>query len=153
MTVFLLLAAAGFSIAGLVTDNRTMLEVGLVILAIGLLSGVIGWLNRRRRRKYRFVSLEQAQAAASMGDPRALRYVALLAKSKGDTNRAEQLLLAAIDRGDVESMWELGRLIETRDGGTASEPWFRMAAENGHTGAKRYFRRGGLLNQDGTNPL
>lgn len=153
MTVFLLLAAAGFSIAGLVTDNRTMLEVGLAILAVGVLSGIMGWLRRRRRRRYKFVSLEQAQAAASVGDPRALRHLALLAKTKGDTTRAEQLLLAAIDRGDIESMWELGRLIETRDGGSASEPWYRMAAENGHTGAKRFFRRGGLLNQDGTNPL
>ena len=153
MTVFLLLAAAGFSIAGLVTDNRTMLDVGLVILAVGLVSGMLGWLQRRRRRRYKFVSLEQAQAAASMGDPRALRYVALLAKGKGDTGRAEQFLLAAIDRGDVESMWELGRLIETRDGGATAEPWFRMAAENGHNAAKRYFRRGGLLNQDGSNPL
>ncbi len=63
------------------------------------------------------------------------------------------MLLAAIDRGDVESMWELGRLIENRDGVATAEPWFRMAAENGHIAAKRYFRRGGLLNQDGSNPL
>ncbi|GAA1599127.1 hypothetical protein GCM10009789_61490 [Kribbella sancticallisti] len=151
MTVFLLLAAAGFSIAGLVTDNRSMLNVGLVIWAVGLLSAAVGWLLRRGRHK--FGSIEEAQAAAEAGDPRAMRLLALTAKVNGDTDRAEQLLLAAIDRGDVESMWEMGRLVEDRDGLEACEPWFRMAAENGHFVAKRFFRRGSALNPDGSNPL
>jgi hypothetical protein len=151
MTVFLLLAAAGFSIAGLATDNRTMLNVGLAIWAVGIVSGLTGVVMRRRQHK--FGSLEEAQAAAAVGDPRALRAVALVAKLGGETDKAERLLLAAIDRGDVESMWELGRLIEERDGIEACEPWFRMAAENGHSAAKRFFRHGGALNLDGSNPL
>jgi SAM-dependent methyltransferase len=97
--------------------------------------------------------LEEARAAAEAGDPRAMRLLALNAKVNGDTDRAERLLLAAIDRGDVESMWEMGRLVEDRDGLAACEPWFRMAAENGHFVAKRFFRRGNALNQDGSNPL
>ena len=148
MTVFLLLAAAGFSIAGLATDNRTMLNVGLGIWAVGIISGLAGLVVRRRQHK--FGSLEEANA---VGDPRAIRALALVAKVGGETDKAEQLLLAAIDRGDVESMWEMGRLIEERDGLEACEPWFRMAAENGHAAAKRFFRRGGALNLDGSNPL
>jgi hypothetical protein len=145
----LLLAAAGFSIAGLLTDNRTMLNVGLVIWAVAMLGSLIGWLRRRRT----FGSIEEAQAAADAGDPRALRALAMLAKINGDTEQAERLLLTAIDAGDVESMWEMGRLVEDRDGLEACEPWFRMAAENGHFVAKRGFRRGGAFNLDGTNPL
>ena len=72
---------------------------------------------------------------------------------KGDLDEAERLLLMAIDRGDVESMWDMGRLVEQRDGIDASEPWFRMAAENGHFFAKRFFRPGHALNLDGKNPL
>lgn len=151
MTVFLFLAAAGFSTAGLVTENRTMLNVGLGIWAVGIVSGLVGLVVRRRQHKYG--SIEEAQAAAAVGDPRAIRALALVAKVGGETDKAERLLLAAIDRGDVESMWELGRLIEERDGLPASEPWFRMAAENGHPVAKRFFRRGAALNLDGTNPL
>ncbi|MEV8372888.1 hypothetical protein AB0P21_09130 [Kribbella sp. NPDC056861] len=147
--IVVLLAAAGFSITGLLTDNRTMLNVGLVIWAVAMVGSAIGWLRRRRT----FKSVEEAQAAADAGDPRAIRALAILAKLDGDTERAERLLLTAIDAGDVESMWEMGRLVEDRDGIEAGEPWFRMAAENGHFGAKRGFRRGGAFNLDGTNPL
>ena len=152
MTVFLLLAAAGFSVAGLATENRTMLTVGLVIWALGIVSGLTGLVLRRRQR-HRFASIEEAQKAAAAGDPRGIRALALVAKVSGEIDKAERLLLAAIDRGDIESMWELGRLIEERDGLEACEPWFRMAAENGHPVATRFFRHGGALNLVGTNPL
>jgi TPR repeat protein len=149
MTLFLLLAAAGFSLAALLTDNHTMLMVGLGIWVLGVLSGAAALARRRRT----FGSVEKAQVAAAAGDPRAMRALALVAKVNGQTDQAEHLLLAAIDRGDVESMWELGRLVEDRDGLAACEPWFRMAAENGHFAAKRFFRRGGAFNLDGKSPL
>ncbi|NEA37045.1 sel1 repeat family protein [Streptomyces sp. SID13031] len=149
MALLLFLAAAGFSITGLITDNQTMVWVGWAFWAVALLATVLGWLRRRQK----FGSIEEAQAAADAGDPRALRTLALLAKIDGDTDKAERLLLTAIDAGDVESMWEMGRLIEDRDGLAACEPWFRMAAENGHFFAKRLFRRGAALNLDGTTPL
>jgi hypothetical protein len=149
MAFLLFLAAAGFSVAGLITDNQTMVKVGWVIWAVALLVAALGLLRRRRK----FGSIEEAQAAADAGDPRAMRMLAMLAKINGDAEKAERLLLAAIDRGDVESMWEMGRLVEDRDGIAACEPWFRMAAENGHYFAKRFFRRGGALNLDGSNPL
>jgi hypothetical protein len=38
-------------------------------------------------------------------------------------------------------MWELGRLVEQRDGIDASERWYRMAADNGHFAARRYLKR------------
>ncbi len=50
-------------------------------------------------------------------------------------------------------MWELGRLVQEREGLTAAEPWFRMAAGRGHVVARRLFREGGELNPDGTSPL
>lgn len=149
MSFFLFLAAAGFSIAGLITDNQTMVWVGWAFWAVALLATVLGWLRGRRK----FGSLEEAQAAADAGDPRALRMLAMLAKLNDDFGKAERLLLTAIDAGDVESMWEMGRLVEQRDGLEACEPWFRMAAENGHFFAKRLFRRGSALNLDGTTPL
>jgi TPR repeat protein len=77
----------------------------------------------------------------------------MLAKLRGDFDEAERLLRGAVDAGDVEAMWEMGRLVEHRDGLQASEPWFRMAAERGHFFAKRFFRPGHALNLDGSNPL
>ncbi|WP_410788459.1 hypothetical protein [Kribbella sp. C-35] len=149
MTFLLFLVAAGLSIAGLVTDSGTLLNISWVIWALGLLSALLRW----RRQRHTFASPEAAQAAADAGNPRALRALASVAKVKGDIDRAEQLLHAAIAKGDRESMWDMGRLVEERDGLAASEPWFRMAAEHGHLVAKRFFRKGSALNLDGTNPL
>jgi hypothetical protein len=149
MTFLLFLVAAGFSIAGVITDNGTLLNISWVIWVVGLVSAVIGW----RRRRHTFGSLEAAEAAAAAGNPRAMRALASVAKVNGDIEKTETWLRAAIDKGDRESMWDMGRLVEERDGLAASEPWFRMAAENGHFVAKRFFRKGSALNMDGTNPL
>ena len=149
MTFLLFLVAAGLSVAGLIADNGTLLNISWVIWGLGVLAALLGW----RRRRHTFASIEHAQAAADAGNPRALRALAAAAKLNGDVDKAEQLLHAAIDKGDREAMWDMGRLVEERDGLAASEPWFRMAAENGHFVAKRFFRKGSALNLDGTNPL
>ncbi|MET7280383.1 hypothetical protein ABZS29_19250 [Kribbella sp. NPDC005582] len=150
MAVFLLLVAAGFSVAGLITGNDTLLRIGWVVWAFGLL----GLLLRRLRGRRKFRTVEEAQAAAEAGNPHALRSLASVAKLSGDFVEAERLLLLAVDRGDVEAMWDMGRLYDLRDGDlVAAEPWFRMAAEHGHFFAKRLFRPGHALNMDGTNSL
>ncbi|MEU4393794.1 hypothetical protein [Kribbella sp. NPDC023855] len=149
MTFFLFLVAAVFSLVGLITGNGSLVKVGLWIWAAGLLTGFLGWGRRRRT----FGSVEEAQAAAEAGNPQALRAVAAMAKLSGDIDKAEEHLHAAIATGDKEAMWDMGRLVEERDGLAASEPWFRMAAENGHFVAKRFFRKGSALNLDGNNPL
>lgn len=149
MTFLLFLVAGVCSVVGVVTDNGSLVRVGLGIWVVGLVSAFFGW----RRRRHTFGSIEEAQAAAEAGNPRALRALASLAKLKGEVGKAEEYLHAAIAKGDKESMWDMGRLVEERDGLAASEPWFRMAAENGHFVAKRFFRKGSALNLDGTNPL
>jgi hypothetical protein len=149
MTFLLFLVAAVFSLVGLITGNGSLVKIGLWIWAGGLVAAFFGW----RRRRHTFGSVEEAQAAADAGNPRALRALASLAKLNGNVDKAEQYLHAAIAKGDKESIWDMGRLVEERDGLAASEPWFRMAAENGHFVAKRFFRKGSALNLDGNNPL
>lgn len=149
MTFLLFLVAAVCSVVGLVTDNGSLMKIGLGIWAVGLVSAFLRW----RRRRHTFGSIEELQAAADAGNPRALRALASLAKLNGDFDKAEEYLHAAIAKGDKESMWDMGRLVEERDGLAASERWFRMAAENGHFVAKRFFRKGSALNMDGNNPL
>ncbi|WP_328321231.1 hypothetical protein OHA70_23880 [Kribbella sp. NBC_00382] len=142
MTLFLFAAAAGFTLAAVITDNKAMLYVGLGIWAVGVLSALWLWTGPRRQG---FRTPEAARAAAEAGNPRAIRALAMDALSTGDDARAERLLLVAIDHGDVDSMWELGRLVERRDGIDASDGWYRMAAENGHFAARRYLKRRDLL--------
>ncbi|WP_405059664.1 hypothetical protein OG474_44015 [Kribbella sp. NBC_01505] len=150
MAMFLLLVAAGLSVVGLITDNDTMLRVSWVLWGLGLL----GLLVRRLRGRRKFRTVEEAQAAADEGNPHAYRTLAAVAKLNGDLVEAERLLLLAVDKGDVEAMWDMGRLYDLRDGDlVAAEPWFRMAAEHGHFFAKRLFRPGKALNMDGTTPL
>lgn len=138
MTLFLFAAAAGFTLAAVITDNKAMLYVGLGIWAVGALSALWLWTGSLRQG---FRTPEAARAAAEAGNPRAIRALAMDALSTGDDARAERLLLVAIDHGDVDSMWELGRLVERRDGIDASDSWYRMAADNGHFAARRYLKR------------
>ncbi|WP_028045506.1 hypothetical protein [Cellulomonas sp. URHE0023] len=149
MTFFLFIVAAGLTIGGYFWDSSTATTAGWVVWILGLISAYFGWVRRRNT----FGSLEEAQAAAEAGNPKAMRAVAMVAKVSGDLDAAERLLRGAVEKGDVESMWEMGRLVEQRDGLAESEPWFRMAAERGHFVAKRFFRQGSALNLDGTNPL
>ncbi|MFA7766753.1 sel1 repeat family protein [Streptomyces sp. NRRL S-448] len=149
MSYLLLLVAAVLSILGWINDSDGLTTAGWVVWGAGILLLLLRW--RRGRRA--FASLEQAEAAAAAGDTRALRALAMRQKLLGDFTEAERLLRAAVERGDVEAMWEMGRLVEQRDGLEASEPWFRMAAERGHFFAKRFFRPGHALNMDGGNPL
>jgi TPR repeat protein len=149
MTFVLFVVAAAFTIGGLLWDNSTAIAIGWVGWALGLASAYIGW----RRRRHTFGSVEAAQGAAEAGNPRAMRELAMNAKINGDLDEAERLLRAAIDKGDIDSMWEMGRLVESRDGLAASEPWYRMAAEHGHMVAKEFFKPGYPLNLNGDNPL
>ncbi|MFF8712656.1 hypothetical protein ACF07T_14655 [Streptomyces sp. NPDC015184] len=75
------------------------------------------------------------------------------AKVRGELEEAERMLRRAAEAGDVESMWEMGRPVENRDGLPLSEPWFRMAAEHGHVVARQMFAPGDLFNRDGDNAL
>ncbi|MGK5550103.1 hypothetical protein ACSNOI_00675 [Actinomadura kijaniata] len=145
----LVLAAAVMSVIGLVSDNPGLVTASWVPWAVGIAGFALRWVNRRRT----YGSVEELMAAAEAGVPRAMRAVAMKHKIEGNLQEAERLLRAAVEAGDVESMWEMGRLVEQRDGLAASEPWFRMAAEHGHLVAKRFFRPGSALNQDGKNPL
>ncbi|MCM2388578.1 tetratricopeptide repeat protein [Streptomyces albipurpureus] len=148
MAGILLFVAAVLSIIGVTTDRGTFTEVSWILWVLGILLLVSGALRRRRR-----VSVDELRVGAAGGDPGALRGLAMMAKIQGDFDEAERLLRMAVDNGDVESMWEMGRLVEQRDGLEESEPWFRMAAERGHFVAKRFFRPGNPLNRDGSNPL
>ncbi|WP_418955408.1 sel1 repeat family protein [Streptomyces tritici] len=149
MAYVLFLVAAVLSVVGWSVDSDGAVTASWVVWGLGVLALVVR--VRANRRKFR--SLEELQAAAEAGDPRALRVLALRNKLLDDFTEAERLLRKAVDLGDVESMWEMGRLVEQRDGLPASEPWFRMAAEHGHFFAKRFFRPGHALNMDGSNPL
>jgi TPR repeat protein len=77
----------------------------------------------------------------------------VVAKRRGDYAEAERLLMEAVEAGDPEAMFDMGRLVEERDGFDASVRWFRMAAENGHKIARRAFRPGEVFNRDGSTPL
>lgn len=136
----------GFALFG---DNDSLALPGGVCLILG----VAGRSIRQAARRGRYASLEELEAAAAAGVPRAMRAKAMYCKLQGDFDEAERLLRAAVDKGDVESMWEMGRLVEDRQDLEAAEPWFRMAAEHGHVFAKRFFRPGHALNLDGKNPL
>ncbi|MER7821355.1 hypothetical protein BCL76_110276 [Streptomyces sp. CG 926] len=149
MTYLLLLVAAVLSILGSINDSEGMITASWVVWGVGILFLLLRWRRNRRR----FASLEQAEAAAAAGNTRAMRALAMRQKLLDDFTEAERLLRAAVELGDVEAMWEMGRLVEQRDGLEASEPWFRMAAERGHFFAKRFFRPGHALNMDGGNPL
>ncbi|MCX5398897.1 sel1 repeat family protein [Streptomyces sp. NBC_00102] len=148
MAFLLFVVAAVLSVIGMATDNDTLFDVSWVAWLLGLLLALRAW---RLHRKYG--TPEKLMAAAESGDLPALRSVALLAKIQGDLDEAERLFRLGVDRKDPESMWEMGRLVEARDGLAASEQWFRMAAEHGHFAAKRFFRQGHALNMNGDNPL
>ncbi|MFD5929543.1 tetratricopeptide repeat protein [Streptomyces sp. NPDC060333] len=149
MSFLLLLVAAVLSILGWINDNDGLSEAGWVVWAIGILLLILRW--RRNRRK--FASVEHARPAAEAGDPRAMRALASIHKLGEDYTEAERLLRSAITLGDVEAMWDMGRLVDLRDGLPEAEPWFRMAAEHGHFFAKRMFRPGHAFNMDGQSPL
>lgn len=115
--------------------------------------GIAGLVLGRLHRAGQYQSLDALVAASDAGVPRAMRVRGLMLKVEGDLDGAEALLRDAAAKGDREAMWDLGRLVEERDGLAASEPWFRMAAEHGHLVARRFFRKGSALNRDGSNPL
>jgi hypothetical protein len=127
MTLFVFAAAAGFSLAGVLTDNTAMLEVGLGLWVLCVLTAIWTWFRSRRRD---FRTPEAARAAAEAGDPRGLLALALIAKDADDP------------------MWELAGLVEERDGIDAAEPWYRMAADNNHVAARRLLRRRDHVNGD-----
>ncbi|MFE5807882.1 sel1 repeat family protein [Streptomyces sp. NBC_01232] len=149
MSYLLLLVAAVLSVLGWLNDSEALTTAGWVVWGAGILLLLLRWRRNRRR----FPTLEAAEAAANAGNTRAMRALAMRQKLLDDFTEAERLLRAAVELGDVEAMWEMGRLVEQRDGLEASEPWFRMAAERGHFFAKRFFRPGHALNMDGSNPL
>ncbi|MDQ0985084.1 sel1 repeat family protein [Streptomyces sp. V2I9] len=145
---FLLPAGGALSLTGVITGNSTSVGLSWImwVLSILLLLG-----NRSRRP----ADPRELAAAAAAGDARAvrgLRTLALAARAEGRPAAAERMLRQAVEAGDVESMWELGRLVEQREGLTEAEPWLRMAADHGHPVAKRLFRPGGALHPDGAGP-
>ncbi|MFD6531869.1 sel1 repeat family protein [Streptomyces sp. NPDC060184] len=148
MAFLLFVVAAILSVIGMATDNDTLFDISWVAWLLGLLLAIRAW---RQHRKYG--TPERLMAAAQGGDLKALRSIALIAKIQGNLDEAERLFRLGVERKDPESMWEMGRLVEARDGLAASEPWFRMAGEHGHFAAKLFFRRGHALNRDGDNPL
>ncbi|MFD9411381.1 sel1 repeat family protein [Streptomyces sp. NPDC059989] len=149
MAFLLLLVAAVLSVLGWTNDSDGLITASWVVWVAGILLLLLRWRVNRRK----FSSVEEARAAAAAGDPRAMRFVASLRKLEGDYAEAERLLRAAIELGDVEAMWDMGRLVDLRDGLGEAEPWFRMAGRHGHFFAKRMFRPGHGFNQDGGNPL
>uniref|UniRef100_A0AAU2JH92 Sel1 repeat family protein n=1 Tax=Streptomyces sp. NBC_00049 TaxID=2903617 RepID=A0AAU2JH92_9ACTN len=149
MSYLLLLIAAVLSVVGWINDSDGLTTASWVVWGAGILLLILRW----RRNRGRFASLEEMEAAAAAGNTAALRSLAMRQKLLGDFTEAERLLRSAVASGDVEAMWEMGRLVEHRDGLKESEPWFRMAAERGHFFAKRFFRPGHALNMDGKNPL
>jgi TPR repeat protein len=136
------------SVVGAVSGRSSLTQLSWILWAIGVV-----WLIRRSVLRRRYGTVERMMASAGAGNMRALRGLAMIAKIQDDFDEAERLLRLGVDAGDVESMWEMGRLIDQRDGLQASEPWFRMAAEHGHFVAKRFFKPGHALNMDGGNPL
>ncbi|QYA94854.1 sel1 repeat family protein [Streptomyces anulatus] len=145
---FLLPAGGALSLTGVATGNGTLISLSWIMWVLGIL---LLFRNRSRRS----VDPSELAAAAAAGDARAarrLRALALTARAEGRPDAAERLLRQAVRAGDVESMWELGRLVERREGLAAAEPWFRMAAEGGHAVARRLFRPGGALHPDGADP-
>ncbi|MEU2404159.1 sel1 repeat family protein [Streptomyces rubiginosohelvolus] len=143
---FLLPAGGALSLTGVITGNGTLISLSWIMWVLGILL-ILG--NRYRR------PADPRALAVAAGDARAvrgLRTLALTARAEGRPDTAERLLRQAVKAGDVESMWELGRLVEHREGLAAAEPWFRMAAERGHAVAKRLFRPGGALHPDGADP-
>ncbi|MEV6438768.1 sel1 repeat family protein [Streptomyces anulatus] len=145
---FLLPAGGALSLTGVATGNGTLISLSWIMWVLGIL---LLFRNRSRRP----VDPAKLAAAAAAGDARAvrrLRTLALTARAEGRPDAAERLLRQAVRAGDVESMWELGRLVERREGLAAAEPWFRMAAEGGHAVARRLFRPGGALHPDGADP-
>ncbi|MFJ6610277.1 sel1 repeat family protein [Streptomyces sp. NPDC091289] len=145
---FLLPAGGALSLTGVITGNATLISLSWIMWVLGIL---LLFRNRSRRA----VDPRVLAAAAAAGDARAvrkLRALALAARAEGRPDAAERLLRQAVQAGDVESMWELGRLVEQREGLAEAEPWFRMAAEGGHAVAKRLFRPGGALHPDGADP-
>ncbi|ARF73189.1 tetratricopeptide repeat protein [Kitasatospora albolonga] len=146
---FLLPAGGVLSLTGVYLGSGTLIGVSWIMW----LAGVLLLIARRNRRP---PDPDQLAAAAAAGDARAvrgLRMLALDARSQGRPDAARRMLRQAVKAGDVESMWELGRLVQEREGLAAAEPWFRMAAGRGHPVARRLFRTGGELNPDGTSPL
>ncbi|MFJ2438707.1 sel1 repeat family protein [Streptomyces anulatus] len=145
---FLLPAGGALSLTGVATGNGTLISLSWIMWVLGIL---LLFRNRSRRS----VDPAELAAAAAAGDARAvrrLRTLALTARAEGRPDAAERMLRQAVRAGDVESMWELGRLVERREGLAAAEPWFRMAAEGGHAVARRLFRPGGALHPDGADP-
>ncbi|MFD9427724.1 MULTISPECIES: sel1 repeat family protein [unclassified Streptomyces] len=112
-----LFVAAVLSIIGVTTDQDTLTQVSWILWALGILLLVNGAARNRRK-----MSVDELRVAAAAGDPGALRGLAMLAKIQDDFDEAERLLRTAVDNGDVESMWEMGRLVEQRDGLAESEP-------------------------------
>ncbi|MFD8470217.1 sel1 repeat family protein [Streptomyces cyaneofuscatus] len=146
---FLLPAGGVLSLTGVWLGSDTLISLSWIMWAAGILL----LIAQRYRRP---PDPRQLAVAAAAGDARAvrgLRTLALDARSQGRPEAAERMLRQAVKAGDVESMWELGRLVQEREGLAAAEPWFRMAAERGHVVARRLFREGGELNRDGTSPL
>jgi TPR repeat protein len=142
MPFVLLVTGAVVAVAGLVMDSRAALCVGAVAAVLALL-----WLRYRFARRY---VTPRPPGAAGFD---ALRAQSVLAKRRGDLGEAERLLMQAVEAGDPEAMFDMGRLVEERDGVEASERWFRMAAEHGHKVARTAFEPGALFNRDGTTPL
>ncbi|MEV1045185.1 sel1 repeat family protein [Streptomyces sp. NPDC049916] len=145
---FLLPAGGALSLTGVITGNGTLIGLSWIMWVLGVLL----LLRNRSRRP---ADPRELAAAAAAGDARAvrkLRTLALTARAQGRPDTAERLLRQGAQAGDVESMWELGRLVEARRGRTEAEPWFRMAAGHGHAVARRLFRAGGEPNRDEADP-
>jgi hypothetical protein len=136
--LFMFGAAAVLAFIGLASDSDAVLCVGVVL-------GVVGILLLRRK----YVTKRPPGSAMYDG----LRMASVQAKRRGDYDEAERVLTPAVQAGDPESMFDMGRLVEERDGVEASERWFRMAAQHGHKVARTAFQPGGLFNRDGTTPL
>ncbi|CAD5961632.1 conserved protein of unknown function [Streptomyces sp. KY75] len=146
---FLLPAGGVLSLTGVWLGSDTLIGLSWIMWA----AGVLLLIAQRYRRPPDPRQLAVAAAAGDAHAVRGLRTLALDARSQGRPDAAERMLRQAVKAGDVESMWELGRLVQEREGLAAAEPWFRMAAGRGHVVARRLFRAGGELNRDGTSPL
>lgn len=145
-----LLVAVALSFVGLWVDSAVLTTITKVLWGLVGLTFLIAW---RRARRFKYRSVEELEAAAEAGVPHALVGLAMAAKMAEDHGEAERLLRLAVEQGYVPAMWEMGRLVDARDGAAAAEPWFRMAAEGGHFWARRFFRPGHAYNIDGRNPL